>query len=102
MLDEQTIVNVFGQFLFCHVYTFVHVFSLPAKELLKRTHRKHNDYTQVQESLQMMKAVCSSINEAKRQMEKLEILEELQSHIEGWEVGSRIASLSKSGLVSLV
>lgn len=41
----------------------------------------------VQESLQMMKAVCSSINEAKRQMEKLEILEEWQSHIEGWEVG---------------
>lgn len=34
-----------------------------------------------------MKAVCSSINEAKRQMEKLEILEEWQSHIEGWEVG---------------
>lgn len=42
---------------------------------------------QVQESLLMMKAVCSSINEAKRQMEKLEILEEWQSHIEGWEVG---------------
>uniref|UniRef100_A0A8C7XIB0 Phosphatidylinositol 3,4,5-trisphosphate-dependent Rac exchanger 2 protein n=1 Tax=Oryzias sinensis TaxID=183150 RepID=A0A8C7XIB0_9TELE len=64
-------------------------YPLLLKELLKRTHRKHNDYTQVQESLQMMKAVCSSINEAKRQMEKLEILEELQSHIEGWE-GSNI------------
>ncbi|CAB1349625.1 unnamed protein product [Coregonus sp. 'balchen'] len=36
-----------------------------------------------------MKAVCSSINEAKRQMEKLEVLEEWQSHIEGWE-GSNI------------
>ena len=34
-----------------------------------------------------MKAVCSNINEAKRQMEKLEVLEEWQSHIEGWEVG---------------
>ena len=32
-----------------------------------------------------MKAVCSNINEAKRQMEKLEVLEEWQSHIEGWE-----------------
>lgn len=35
-----------------------------------------------------MKAVCSSINEAKRQMEKLEVLEEWQSHIEGWEVST--------------
>lgn len=33
-----------------------------------------------------MKAVCSNINETKRQMEKLEALEQLQSHIEGWEV----------------
>lgn len=33
-----------------------------------------------------MKAVCSNINETKRQMEKLEDLEQLQSHIEGWEV----------------
>lgn len=56
------------------------------QELLKRTPKKHNDYPLVQEALQMMKAVCSSINEAKRQMEKLEVLEEWQSHIEGWEV----------------
>lgn len=34
-----------------------------------------------------MKTVCSNINETKRQMEKLEALEQLQSHIEGWEVG---------------
>lgn len=34
-----------------------------------------------------MKTVCSNINETKRQMEKLEVLEQLQSHIEGWEVG---------------
>lgn len=33
-----------------------------------------------------MKGVCSNINETKRQMEKLELLEQLQSHIEGWEV----------------
>lgn len=56
------------------------------QELLKRTPKKHNDYSMVLESLQVMKAVCSSINEAKRQMEKLEVLEEWQSHIEGWEV----------------
>ncbi|CAG00668.1 unnamed protein product [Tetraodon nigroviridis] len=64
-------------------------YPLLLRELLKRTPRKHSDYVLVQESLQMMKAVCSSINEAKRQMEKLEILEEWQSHIEGWE-GSNI------------
>lgn len=33
-----------------------------------------------------MKTVCSNINETKRQVEKLEALEQLQSHIEGWEV----------------
>uniref|UniRef100_A0A7N6AAP5 Phosphatidylinositol 3,4,5-trisphosphate-dependent Rac exchanger 2 protein n=1 Tax=Anabas testudineus TaxID=64144 RepID=A0A7N6AAP5_ANATE len=64
-------------------------YPLLLRELLKRTPKKHNDYALVQESLQVMKAVCSSINEAKRQMEKLEMLEEWQSHIEGWE-GSNI------------
>jgi len=44
------------------------------------------DYPAVEEALQAMKAVCSNINETKRQMEKLEALEQLQSHIEGWEV----------------
>ena len=56
------------------------------QELLKRTPKKHNDHGLVLEALQVMKAVCSNINEAKRQMEKLEVLEEWQSHIEGWEV----------------
>nr|XP_020455651.1 phosphatidylinositol 3,4,5-trisphosphate-dependent Rac exchanger 2 protein [Monopterus albus] len=64
-------------------------YPLLLRELLKRTPKKHSDYALVQESLQVMKAVCSNINEAKRQMEKLEILEEWQSHIEGWE-GSNI------------
>uniref|UniRef100_A0A8C9PYS4 Phosphatidylinositol 3,4,5-trisphosphate-dependent Rac exchanger 2 protein n=1 Tax=Spermophilus dauricus TaxID=99837 RepID=A0A8C9PYS4_SPEDA len=64
-------------------------YPLLLKELLKRTPRKHSDYMAVMEALQAMKAVCSNINEAKRQMEKLEVLEEWQSHIEGWE-GSNI------------
>uniref|UniRef100_A0A452HV08 Phosphatidylinositol 3,4,5-trisphosphate-dependent Rac exchanger 2 protein n=1 Tax=Gopherus agassizii TaxID=38772 RepID=A0A452HV08_9SAUR len=64
-------------------------YPLLLKELLKRTPKKHSDYTVLMEALQAMKAVCSNINEAKRQMEKLEILEEWQSHIEGWE-GSNI------------
>ncbi|XP_059838423.1 phosphatidylinositol 3,4,5-trisphosphate-dependent Rac exchanger 2 protein [Hypanus sabinus] len=64
-------------------------YPLLLKELVKRTPKKHNDYSAVLEALQAMKMVCSTINEAKRQMEKLEILEEWQSHIEGWE-GSNI------------
>ncbi|KAF3835909.1 hypothetical protein F7725_028467 [Dissostichus mawsoni] len=64
-------------------------YPLLLRELLKRTPKKHSDFPPVQESLQVMKAVCSNINEAKRQMEKMEILEEWQSHIEGWE-GSNI------------
>lgn len=58
-------------------------YPLLLKELLKRTPRRHSDYTAVMEALQAMKAVCSNINEAKRQMEKLEVLEEWQAHIEG-------------------
>lgn len=61
-------------------------FFLLKQELLKRTPKKHADYPAVEEALQAMKAVCSNINETKRQMEKLEALEQLQSHIEGWEV----------------
>uniref|UniRef100_A0A8C2D7L5 Phosphatidylinositol-3,4,5-trisphosphate-dependent Rac exchange factor 2 n=1 Tax=Cyprinus carpio TaxID=7962 RepID=A0A8C2D7L5_CYPCA len=64
-------------------------YPLLLRELLKRTPKKHNDYLMVQESLQVMKAVCSSINEAKRQMEKLEVLEEWQRFIICWE-GSNI------------
>lgn len=62
--------------------------SLSKQELLKRTPKKHSDYSALMEALQAMKAVCSNINEAKRQMEKLEVLEEWQSHIEGWEVSN--------------
>nr|XP_056710453.1 phosphatidylinositol 3,4,5-trisphosphate-dependent Rac exchanger 2 protein isoform X2 [Euleptes europaea] len=64
-------------------------YPLLLKELLKRTPKKHSDYFALMEALQAMKSVCSNINEAKRQMEKLEVLEEWQSHIEGWE-GSNI------------
>nr|XP_033789868.1 phosphatidylinositol 3,4,5-trisphosphate-dependent Rac exchanger 2 protein isoform X2 [Geotrypetes seraphini] len=64
-------------------------YPLLLRELLKRTPRKHSDHAAVMEALQTMKDVCSNINEAKRQMEKLEVLEEWQSHIEGWE-GSNI------------
>lgn len=65
-------------------YMFSFLFFL--KELAKRTPSKHPDHPAVQNALQAMKTVCTNINETKRQMEKLEALEQLQSHIEGWEV----------------
>lgn len=69
-------------------FFFFFPFSSVEQELLKRTPKKHADYPAVEEALQAMKAVCSNINETKRQMEKLEALEQLQSHIEGWEVSA--------------
>lgn len=71
------------------------------KELLKRTPKKHADYPAVEEALQAMKAVCSNINETKRQMEKLEALEQLQSHIEGWEVRTRAGRAATTGVEDL-
>uniref|UniRef100_A0A670XTK2 Phosphatidylinositol 3,4,5-trisphosphate-dependent Rac exchanger 1 protein n=1 Tax=Pseudonaja textilis TaxID=8673 RepID=A0A670XTK2_PSETE len=68
-------------------------YPLLLKELAKRTPTKHPDYQAVLNALQAMKTVCSNINETKRQMEKLEALEQLQSHIEGWE-GSNLTDIS--------
>ncbi|KAK2520898.1 Prex1 [Columba guinea] len=61
-------------------------------ELAKRTPSKHPDHPAVQNALQAMKTVCTNINETKRQMEKLEALEQLQSHMEGWE-GSNLTDI---------
>ncbi|XP_039207179.1 phosphatidylinositol 3,4,5-trisphosphate-dependent Rac exchanger 1 protein isoform X2 [Crotalus tigris] len=68
-------------------------YPLLLKELAKRTPTKHPDYQAVLNALQAMKTVCTNINETKRQMEKLEALEQLQSHIEGWE-GSNLTDIS--------
>ncbi|KAM8946177.1 phosphatidylinositol 3,4,5-trisphosphate-dependent Rac exchanger 1 protein isoform 2-T2 [Pelodytes ibericus] len=67
-------------------------YPLLLKELAKRTPSKHPDHHAVHSALQAMKMVCSNINETKRQMEKLEALEQLQSHIEGWE-GSNLTDI---------
>ncbi|XP_012879769.1 PREDICTED: phosphatidylinositol 3,4,5-trisphosphate-dependent Rac exchanger 1 protein [Dipodomys ordii] len=67
-------------------------YPLLLKELAKRTPGKHPDHPAVQSALQAMKTVCANINETKRQMEKLEALEQLQSHIEGWE-GSNLTDI---------
>lgn len=67
-------------------------YPLLLKELAKRTPTKHPDHQPVHSALQAMKTVCTNINETKRQMEKLEALEQLQSHIEGWE-GSNLTDI---------
>ncbi|XP_066444144.1 phosphatidylinositol 3,4,5-trisphosphate-dependent Rac exchanger 1 protein isoform X2 [Eleutherodactylus coqui] len=67
-------------------------YPLLLKELAKRTPVKHPDHPTVHSALQAMKTVCTNINETKRQMEKLEALEQLQSHIEGWE-GSNLTDI---------
>uniref|UniRef100_A0ACB8FDL8 Phosphatidylinositol 3,4,5-trisphosphate-dependent Rac exchanger 2 protein n=1 Tax=Sphaerodactylus townsendi TaxID=933632 RepID=A0ACB8FDL8_9SAUR len=74
-------------------------YPLLLKELLKRTPKKHSDYFALMEALQAMKSVCSNINEAKRQMEKLEVLEEWQSHIEGWEGQSLATCTSRDSML---
>lgn len=76
----------------CHS-KFTLLMSFLFQELAKRTPSKHPDHQAVQNALQAMKTVCTNINETKRQMEKLEALEQLQSHIEGWEVGWQISTL---------
>ncbi|KAH0617654.1 hypothetical protein JD844_016114 [Phrynosoma platyrhinos] len=75
-------------------------YPLLLKELLKRTPKKHSDYFPLMEALQTMKAVCSNINEAKRQMEKLEVLEEWQSHIEGWETTEEQQNIFRRSSIS--
>lgn len=67
-------------------------YPLLLKELAKRTPSRHPDSQAVQNALLAMKTVCTNINETKRQMEKLEALEQLQSHIEGWE-GSNLTDI---------
>ncbi|KAG5198628.1 hypothetical protein JEQ12_007224 [Ovis aries] len=52
----------------------------------KRTPGEQPNHPVVQSALQAMKTICSNINETKQQMEKLEVLEQLQSHIKGWEI----------------
>ena len=62
---------------------------LSEQELMKRTPPEHPDHPYVKEAWEIMKAVCSNVNETKRQLEQLEKLEELQQTIANWEVWSQ-------------
>lgn len=66
----------------CQIFTFYF-----QKELSKKTPKEHPDYPFVMEALEVMKSVCSNVNETKRQLEQLEKLEDLQNSMANWEVG---------------
>ena len=53
---------------------------------MKKTPSDHPDYEPVKAALDLMKEVCSNVNETKRQLEQLEKLEDLQATIANWEV----------------
>uniref|UniRef100_H2Y5P1 Uncharacterized protein n=1 Tax=Ciona savignyi TaxID=51511 RepID=H2Y5P1_CIOSA len=60
-------------------------YPLLLRELYKKTPTDHPDYANVEEALNLMKEVCSNVNETKRQLEQLEKLEDLQATIANWE-----------------
>ncbi len=63
----------------------VSVFINPLQELVKYTPSEHPDYAATTEALDMMRSVCSIINEARRRVEKLEAIADWQATVEGWE-----------------
>ncbi len=56
---------------------------------MKYTPPTHPDYEDTSEALDMMRDICSVINEARRQVEKLEAIADWQAMVEGWE-GSNV------------
>ncbi|KAL5483897.1 hypothetical protein EMCRGX_G020316 [Ephydatia muelleri] len=58
-------------------------YPLLFRELLKYTPQGHPDHENTKQALTMMREYCSVINEAKRRVEKLEKIADLQNTIEG-------------------
>ena len=56
---------------------------------MKYTPTCHPDYEATIAALDMMRAICSVINEARRRVEKLETIADWQATVEGWE-GSNV------------
>ena len=61
----------------------------PSQELIKYTPTSHPDYAATEQALDMMRDVCSVINEARRRVEKLEAIADWQATVDGWE-GSNV------------
>jgi len=64
-------------------------YPLLLKELVKHTPLDHPDHKPIKEAHLRMKDVCTGVNEARRQLEHLEKLEDLQNSISNWE-GARL------------
>lgn len=58
------------------------------QELVKHTPLDHPDHKPIKEAHLRMKDVCTGVNEARRQLEHLEKLEDLQNSISNWEVSN--------------
>ncbi|XP_065177434.1 phosphatidylinositol 3,4,5-trisphosphate-dependent Rac exchanger 1 protein-like [Sycon ciliatum] len=78
-----TVANVQG--LFLSPVQRVCKYPLLMRELCKHTGPDHPDYEDCNHACEVMKEVCSVINEARRRMEKLEEIMDWQAGIEGWE-----------------
>ena len=62
---------------------------LSPQELEKYTPRDHADYESTHVVSGVMRDICCVINEAKRAVEKLDAIADLQASVEGWE-GSKV------------
>lgn len=56
---------------------------------MKYTPSGHPDYAATSEALDMMRGICSVINEARRRVEQLETIADWQATVDSWE-GSNV------------
>ena len=56
------------------------------QEVGKHTPEGHPDHQAIKDANRLMQTTCQSVNEAKRQLEELQKLEDLQNSIANWEV----------------
>jgi Rho guanine nucleotide exchange factor 4 len=61
-------------------------YPLQLNELFKYTSYDHKDYQNIQQALNTMRDVANYINERKRRMEYIEIIQKWQHTVEGWQV----------------
>ena len=59
---------------------------------MKYTPSGHPDFEATSEALDMMRDICSVINETKRRVEKLEAIADWQATVESWE-GSNVTDI---------
>ena len=72
-------------------------YPLQLNELFKYTSYDHKDYQNIQQALNTMRDVANYINERKRRMEYIEIIQKWQHTVEGWQ-GKDLIETSSQGL----